>query len=630
MSQYGTIHRADYRLSVCYWPDAIGRAARAEGANHNMPERHLRSSLEDARERYLEVVKTPQHVRSLVVASWQRSMEYEVDTSSISSPYLENPNSEVPLVRAALPILNKLLEQLAGDPVSMIITDRDGVVLSRLVSHNELLARLDRVQLAPGYGYAERYVGTNGIGTALASGRPVTISGSEHYVEALRIFQCAAVPILHPTRRTLLGAFDLTTMDHDYGRLLMALARSTARQIESELAAISSQREWALFQDYMEACASARPGPVLALNRDIVMMNEQLQVAVAGQDHYALLDQAQEIANDSRFEGTRTVSLPSGRVAELRVSRCQREDHDAGAILHVRVHDSPHPSPAVRSRGAQLSLGLVGSSQSWLRAVAKCEAAFAARSWFCITGEAGTGKTALVEAIHRTHGAERRLALIEPSHSESEFAVREWLDDLCEHLTDPSNVVVMRNAHLLGPHVRRQLTHCLEHLDRAASGQLIMTLQPSKVDTNDNLHQLFDVWVEVPPIRHRHDDIEHLVRFFLRKYRPNGENTYTPAALALFQQCLWPENIRQIEGVIRGLVQRQSGRTIGVEDLPPECRVSSHNVLTPIEALERDAIVRGLIDRNSNVQRTAEDLGISRATMYRKMHHYGIVPSSLD
>jgi transcriptional regulator of acetoin/glycerol metabolism len=41
----------------------------------------------------------------------------------------------------------------------------------------------------------------------------------------------------------------------------------------------------------------------------------------------------------------------------------------------------------------------------------------------------------------------------------------------------------------------------------------------------------------------------------------------------------------------------------------------------------RDAILRGLLDRNSSVQRTAQDLGISRATMYREMRRYGIVPS---
>lgn len=97
----------------------------------------------------------------------------------------------------------------------------------------------------------------------------------------------------------------------------------------------------------------------------------------------------------------------------------------------------------------------------------------------------------------------------------------------------------------------------------------------------------------------------------------------------MLQRCPWPENVRQLESVIRGLARRASGPVIHADDLPPECRVSSNKVLTTIEALERDAILRGLMDRNSNVQRTAQDLGISRATMYRKMRRYGIVPSSL-
>ncbi|MFI6014561.1 helix-turn-helix domain-containing protein [Streptomyces sp. NPDC051243] len=58
--------------------------------------------------------------------------------------------------------------------------------------------------------------------------------------------------------------------------------------------------------------------------------------------------------------------------------------------------------------------------------------------------------------------------------------------------------------------------------------------------------------------------------------------------------------------------------------------MSSQKFLTTVEALERDAILRGLADHKSNVQRTAQDLGISRATRYRKMRCYGIVPSPGD
>src|SRR3954452_19174007 len=102
-----------------------------------MPRRVPGSALAVARELYLEVTKDPS-ARPLVVASWQRSMEYEVESGSLDAPYLENPNLDSPLTKAALPILKGLHEQLADDPVSTMITDRNGVVLSRMVSHEGL------------------------------------------------------------------------------------------------------------------------------------------------------------------------------------------------------------------------------------------------------------------------------------------------------------------------------------------------------------------------------------------------------------------------------------------------------------------------------------------------------------
>ncbi|MEV1054185.1 GAF domain-containing protein [Streptomyces sp. NPDC049887] len=593
-----------------------------------MPRHQPGSSLQAARELYLEVTRDPS-ARPLVVASWQRSMEHRVKSGSLDAPYLDDPNLDSPLARAALPILDRLHEQLADDPVATMITDRNGVVLSRKVSHEGLTTNLNRVQLAPGHVFAERYVGTNGIGTALASGRPVMIAGVEHYVEALRDFHCAAVPILHPTRRTLLGAFNLTTVRQGSGGMLMAFARSVAAQIEGEIAAITSRRERALFHDYMAACSSVRPEPVLALNRDVVMMNEQLSAAVTGSDHYALLDHAREIADTPRTEGTRSIALPSGRVAELKVSRCRREDSDAGAVLRVRLIGRPQSGPAASAAPARPDPGLVGSSPQWLRAVADSRAAFVAGTPLHLLGEAGVGKRTLVEALHRAHGGGRRLETAQPPPSDSPAVTERWLHDVGELLAVPSNVLVLRDVHLLGDRLRERLGKLLAHLDGTATGQLVLTGQPSTAGADDRLGRLGDALVEVPPLRHRHGDIEHLARFFLRRYRPSTESRFSPEALTMLRRCPWPENVRQFESVVRGLARRPAGPVIHAEDLPPECRVSSHKVLTTIETLERDAILRGLMDRNSNVQRTAQDLGISRATMYRKMRRYGIVPSNL-
>lgn len=53
----------------------------------------------------------------------------------------------------------------------------------------------------------------------------------------------------------------------------------------------------------------------------------------------------------------------------------------------------------------------------------------------------------------------------------------------------------------------------------------------------------------------------------------------------------------------------------------------SRRRLTPLESMERDAIVLGLVDANGNKAEAARSLGISRATIYRKIHDYGIVAS---
>jgi hypothetical protein len=69
--------------------------------------------------------------------------------------------------------------------------------------------------------------------------------------------------------------------------------------------------------------------------------------------------------------------------------------------------------------------------------------------------------------------------VIEPPFSESEHAAQQWLHDLGELLAEPSNVILLRDAHLLGHRLLRPLTHLLEHLDRATTGQLISPHHPS-------------------------------------------------------------------------------------------------------------------------------------------------------
>ncbi|GIH23394.1 hypothetical protein Aph01nite_17040 [Acrocarpospora phusangensis] len=70
-------------------------------------------------------------------------------------------------MRAAKPVLDRLEQTLADGTVSLVLTDAAGRLLDRRVGDPPLRKHLDRIRLAPGFSYAEEYVGTNGIGTAL-------------------------------------------------------------------------------------------------------------------------------------------------------------------------------------------------------------------------------------------------------------------------------------------------------------------------------------------------------------------------------------------------------------------------------------------------------------------------------
>jgi len=222
-----------------------------------------------ARERFLAAEPVePGQVRETILASWRRSRECGVAADRLDLSYVGDPDLDTPLTRTALPVLQNLHQNLQGQPVSVILTDAHGVALSRLTADHDLERHLDRVQLAPGFSYAEKFAGTNGIGTALESGRAAHVFGHEHYAEHLEGLACAAVPIRHPVSGLIIGAVGLTCWRRDASRLLIALAQSTASQVTQGLLDDSRAGEFQLLREYLRACRHTG-GFVFALARDM-------------------------------------------------------------------------------------------------------------------------------------------------------------------------------------------------------------------------------------------------------------------------------------------------------------------------------------------------------------------------
>ena len=98
--------------------------------------------------------------------------------------------------------------------------------------------------------------------------------------------------------------------------------------------------------------------------------------------------------------------------------------------------------------------------------------------------------------------------------------------------------------------------------------------------------------------------------------------------MQLLLRSTWPGNVQQVLDTLRWVLKHQRTGVITPADLPPELQSLSRRRLTTLESLERDAIVMALGDAHGNKAGAARSLGMSRATIYRKVREYGILAPS--
>jgi transcriptional regulator of acetoin/glycerol metabolism len=568
-------------------------------------------------------------VREPILASWWRSRDWHVAADRVELSYIRDPNLDTPLTRNALPVLRNLHEHLDGQPISVILTDAAGVVLSRMTADHDLERRLDGVQLAPGFSYAEERVGTNGIGTALEGGQPAHVFGHEHYAEDLEVFGCAGVPINDPLTGKTIGAVDLTCWRKDADALLVALAKTTADQITSALLNDSTARESRLLLEYLRACRHTS-GIVLALSSDVVIMNDAARQVLDPGDQTAVLGHAAEVLA-SRRPGAVTVTLPTGTRARILCRPLSPDGPHADGVVHVKLIEQAAARPAADAgpKKPMFLPGLVGSAPLWLRGCSQVEAVYHSGEWLALEGEPGVGKLAVVRAVHQRHDPAGHLSVLDAADA----AQQDWPVRVRRELLESHGTVVLRHIDLLGARQLNALSSALQEAradDRPGSLRVVVTLsrRHSSADLTKVL-RYFPSSVELSPLRHHIEDMHELVPFFLAKLSQQARLTCSPEAMKLLLRSRWPGNIEQLWDVLRSVARHRRSGTIHPADLPAECWTVSRRLLSPLESMERDAIVQGLLAYRGNKAKTAESLGMSRATIYRKIHEYGIViPSS--
>ena len=309
--------------------------------------------------------------------------------------------------------------------------------------------------------------------------------------------------------------------------------------------------------------------------------------------------------------------------------------------------------------------GIVGSSakiQDVLRMVSRLKDT---RTPVLITGESGTGKELVARAIHfRGSFANRPFVAVDcgslvPTLIESELFGYEkgaFTGALKSRTglfqSADGGTIFLDEIGELPLEMQAKLLRVLQEKEVRPVG----SNQRAKVDvrviaaTNRDLEQEYRagtfrkdlyfrlnvVTVHVPPLRERRSDIPMLAHWFLERCAPGRSVQVTNAAMKSFLQYDWPGNVRELENCMERAVALGDQQFIDVDDLPPaiasvsqstEVAIPSSTVglsSTDLEVIERTTIERVFQQVKGDKALAGKMLGISRATLYRKLKRYNI------
>ena len=315
-------------------------------------------------------------------------------------------------------------------------------------------------------------------------------------------------------------------------------------------------------------------------------------------------------------------------------------------------------------RGRVAATALLGSSPP-MRELAQQIALLARsdRTTVLVTGESGTGKGRVAEAIHlesprgSRQFVEVNCAALTSASLDAELfgqeqgapgESREPRPGLLE--TADGGSIFLDEIGDLDPHLQPKLLRVLEGKSFrrlggtrevkadvrviAATGKDLVNEVTAGRFREDLYYRLSVMPIYLPPLRARaREDLLELIAHLIDDLRPSmaeAPGSLSDAALDRMLRYSWPGNIREMRNVLeRAMIMARAADSIGVEHLPPEVRDASgagveHHVPRTLMEVERVHIDRTLKFHNANRTRAAKELGISRATLIKKIKEYGL------
>ena len=619
-----------------------------------------------------------------IIAAWERCLrDYHLEPGAeppserVGSKILEKRRAQLgPLAQIVRAEMRRLFGQIAPSHYLLLLTDTEGLILERMCEpgHEELLRR---VNLAPGFIWDERHEGTNGPGTCLHDRRPRLVHREEHFFARNVRMTCSAAPLWGPNGQ-LLGALDASHFDCPDSRHsqvpTLALVSTSTRIIEQSYFTSSFKDCWIIrIHDQTEMVGQLHASMLAVDEHGRIRAVDSTAPARLGLDGYdALVGRSIEELFD--ISTTRFFTDAQARPYQIWPATSR-----AGHLLYAGIWPPQEPPPSPWPAKA-LAGGPV-RRRTDLAAHRLGDPVMAHNAWcaervmnrdihILLQGETGTGKDTFARAIHQS--GERRdkpfvalsCAAIPDTLIESElFGYDAGAFTGARAGGMRGKVVAAHGGILFLDEIGDMPLGLQARLLRLLEEKEVMPLGSSRAITvdvrvisatnrdlgrmvlegsfrKDLYYRLSGLSLTLPPLRERRD-VDDLIVSIGSEENGGERVTFAPEALAALRSHCWPGNIRELRNTLATAIALAGGARVERHHLPrdfgadllagtaaapplPHRSAPAAEEANPLVVAERERLLFELKRRHWNATATAAALGISRNTLYRKLHKHGV------
>jgi transcriptional regulator of acetoin/glycerol metabolism len=574
----------------------------------------------------------------VVEQSWKRCLaDYNLLPDAVPKASVLS-HSEVQLLleerqefmRIAEPEIERLFRRLVDAEYLVSLASPQGAMVLFRCDY-QYLSDLAGSGVIPGSIWTEDQQGTNGVGTCLRVGKPVTIAGSEHYGSVIQRLTCLTAPVLG-RNGSIESVINVTTArngDTRTNRIVQNIVERSARRIENGYFGRVNRKNLLLrILDNDDTADIAEEGRIALDENGRVLDSSSFTSRILGQDIGNLTGQSAE----DLFEMNHSLS-------EIRPNAPITLNYRGRALQAVlTMPETRHRSQSslIVSRPSTPALRTFDAADEPLRinpilsqALDRARRLVTAGLPLAITGETGTGKTAFAKTVARCcFGEESDIVLIDCASLKSQGDLNEFLQQRL--LGGRCCLIVDRIDEM--DEVRQTAMLALLENDRQASanGIGVIVISPHDIDhlvrenrmRVDLAHRLKGGQVGLTPLRCVPDLETTIVDLFKLEREALGKPMLEldDDSRLVLMHYYWPGNIRELRNTLRHAVALADGKQIGLEHLPDNIvEEIARKDLTARSQSEASKIEAALRYNGGNVSLTARYLGVSRATLYRKI-----------